>query len=153
MKHLLTFLLAVVLLFCSSCKSKKQVLDKPEDLISRSTMVNIIADSYIIESTVHLAPDSLDRRELTRQYYKELFNRYKITREQFIHSIDYYVSEESSAEKLLSDASELVTKKRKEHNVPENTVVGESDGSGIPESAVPTPIEKAPTPVENKARR
>ena len=116
-------------------------------------MVHIIAESYIIESTIHLAPDPMDRRTLTREYYKELFNRYKITREQFVHSIDYYVSEESSAEKLLSDASALVTKMRKDHNIPDKTVPVQEDGSGFPESGVPTPTDTTQIPNQTKSRR
>lgn len=112
MKKILYILIAICMFCCCNCRSKKQVLDKPDDLIARSTMVNIIAESYIIESTVHLANDTINKRELTRLYYKDLFNRYKITREQFIHSIDYYVSEEGSAERLLTEASNLIAKKR-----------------------------------------
>ncbi len=113
MKKLLYLLLCCCLtgLSLSSCKNKKQVLDAPEDLISRNKMVNIIADAYLIESTIHLTPDSIPKREITQQYYKELFQRYNITRDQFVRSLNYYVSEQSSAEKLLMEASALVTEK------------------------------------------
>ncbi len=117
MRKILYFLFIFCLILCTNCRNKKQVLDKPDNLISRNTIVKIIADSYLIESTIHLSPDSIDRSEKTQLYYKELFNRYKVTREQFIQSIDYYVSEESSAEKLLSEASALIAQKCKEQHV------------------------------------
>ena len=112
-------LLCCTLCLCS-CHNKKQVLDKPEDLINRNTMVDIIAESYIIESVIHTSPDSIDKPTMTNLYYCELFNRYHITKEQFISSMEYYISEQSSAEKLLSDASERIAKKRQELNVPEH---------------------------------
>lgn len=121
MKRLLLFILATVLLTLAGCRSKKQVLDKPDNLINRSTMVNIIAESYIIESTVHTSPDTVNRAALAKIHYRDLFNRYKITREQFESSLNYYISEENSAEALLAEASALIIKKRKELNIPEVT--------------------------------
>lgn len=130
MKRLLLFILATLLLTFAGCRSKKQVLDKPDDLISRSTMVNVIAESYIIESTVHTSPDTVSRAALAKIYYRDLFNRYKITRKQFESSLNYYISEESSAEALLADASALIVKKRKELNIPEvTTTPGDAPGS------------------------
>lgn len=118
MKGKIIALLCGILLLCCGCHNKKQVLDKPEGLIPRSTMVEIIAECYMIEGTIHTSPPEEDRFELTRAYYKDLFQRYHITKEQFVNSVNYYVSEESSAEKLLSEASDLVMKKRKELDVP-----------------------------------
>lgn len=123
MKRLLIFLLAASTLAFAGCRSKKQVLDKPDNLINRNTMVNIIAESYIIESTVHTSADTVNRAALAKLYYRELFNRYKLTREQFETSLNYYISEESSAEALLADASALIVKKRKELNIPEVTTM------------------------------
>ena len=107
-------LLAVAALF-SGCKSKKQVMEKPDKLINRVTLVNILAESYLIESTLQMTPkDSIKKEDLARLYYKDLFDRYQITNEQFESSIAYYISEEKSAEKLLNDASALIVSKKSE---------------------------------------
>ena len=107
--------LCVLVTLFSSCKSKKMVMEKPDDLINRITLVNILAESYIIESTLQFSPaDSIPKDEMARRYYKDLFDRYKITNEQFESSIAYYVSEEKSAEKLLNDASALIISKKEE---------------------------------------
>ncbi|MCQ2275912.1 MAG: DUF4296 domain-containing protein [Bacteroidales bacterium] len=139
MKRSLYILIAIVLVCFASCKSKKQVLDKPEGLINRSTMVKIIADSYIIESTVHLSADTISKSELAQKYYKELFQRYNITREQFVSSINYYVSEESSAEKLLSDASKLIEKKRESYHIPAVSEDKTNSGAGAVDIASGSP--------------
>lgn len=107
--------LCVLVTQFSSCKSKKMVMEKPDNLINRITLVNILAESYIIESTLQFSPaDSIPKDEMARRYYKDLFDRYKITNEQFESSIAYYVSEEKSAEKLLNDASALIISKKGE---------------------------------------
>ena len=99
----------------AGCNNKQHVMEKPDNLINRITLVNILADSYLIESTLQMTPqDSIGKDELARRYYKDLFDRYHITNEQFASSIAYYVSEEKSADKLLSDASALIVSKKSE---------------------------------------
>lgn len=106
----LLFLLATIF---AACNSKKHVMEKPDHLINRITLVNILAESYIIESYLQLSlPDSVSKDEQARRYYKDLFDRYKITNEQFETSIAYYISEEKSAERLLNDASALIVSKK-----------------------------------------
>lgn len=122
MNKITTILFAsFVLLSClSGCNSKKQVMEKPDNLINRITLVNILADSYLIESTLQLSPnDTLGRDELARLYYKDLFDRYHITNEQFESSVAYYISEEKSAEKLLNDAATLIVSKKTEMSMAE----------------------------------
>jgi hypothetical protein len=90
-------------------------MEKPDKLINRVTLVNILAESYLIESTLQMVPkDSINKEDLARLYYKDLFDRYQITNEQFESSIAYYISEEKSAEKLLNDASALIVSKKSE---------------------------------------
>ena len=105
--------------FFTACNSKKQVMEKPDHLINRITLVNILAESYLIESTLQLTkPDSIGKSDLARLYYKDLFDRYQITNEQFESSVAYYISEEKSAEKLLNDAAALIVSKKSELTLP-----------------------------------
>jgi hypothetical protein len=111
----ITLALLLIAALLSGCNSKKQMMDKPDNLINRITLVNILAESYLIESTLQMtSPDSINKEELARQYYKDLFDRYHITNEQFESSVAYYVSEEKSAEKLLNDAATLIVSKKTE---------------------------------------
>lgn len=122
----ITLVLVALLMFFAGCKSKKQVMERPEHLINRITLVNILAESYLIESTLQMTPDdTIPKDELARRYYKDLFDRYKITNEQFESSIAYYVSEEKSAEKLLNDASAIIINKRNEQALSETETTTE----------------------------
>ncbi len=119
MNKLTKILILVVALaaILAGCKSKKHVMEKPDNLINRITLVNILAESYMIESTLQMTiPDTIGKDELARRHYKELFDRYHITNEQFESSIAYYISEEKSASKLLNDASALLVSKRSDHD-------------------------------------
>ena len=113
--HILLAIIIAVMVVLAGCNDKKKVMKKPPHLINRITLVNILAESYLIESTLQMTiPDSISKDELARRYYKDLFDRYHITSEQFESSVAYYVSEEKSAEKLLNDASALIVNKKNE---------------------------------------
>ena len=114
LSHIWILFIAFITLMVG-CNDKKRVMEKPDHLINRITLVNILAESYLIESTLQMTPtDTIPKEELARQYYKDLFDRYHITNEQFESSIAYYISEEKSAEKLLNDASALIVSKKSE---------------------------------------
>lgn len=114
LSHIWILFIAFITLL-TGCNDKKHVMEKPDHLINRITLVNILAESYLIESTLQMSPtDSIPKEELARRYYKDLFDRYHITNEQFESSVAYYVSEEKSAEKLLNDASALIVTKKSE---------------------------------------
>ena len=125
--HILLTVIAAIVLVLSGCNDKKKVMKNPPHLINRITLVNILAESYLIESTLQMTiPDSISKDELARRYYKDLFDRYHITNEQFESSVAYYISEEKSAEKLLNDASALIVNKKNEmmiDNNPENNIL------------------------------
>ncbi len=115
-----------MLLFFSGCH-KKQVQEKPDGLIERNTMVEIIAESYIIESIVAYNPeDSVNRFKTTKEYYKELFDRHHVTRDQFNKSIEYYMGDEDDADKMLSEASQIIIKKRKKLNLNDSIAANSS---------------------------
>jgi hypothetical protein len=110
-KHTLIglFIIAVLLSACN----KKQLMPKPNNLIPYDKMVDIMAESYVIESMVYyLSPDS-DKVTITRSLYSNLFNEYNITNDQFRTSIKYYLAEKSSADKILQSVSENIAEKRK----------------------------------------
>ncbi len=130
--HILFILIAAVMMVLSGCNDKKKVMKKPPHLINRITLVNILAESYLIESTLQMSvPDTIKKEELARRYYKDLFDRYKITNEQFESSVAYYVSEEKSAEKLLNDASALIVNKKNELMIDDPNLTAAPDTQAV----------------------
>lgn len=107
-KRILLFLSLCIVIILSSCNSKKMMKEKPDDLIQRDSMISILADEYIIESSLFFAPQEYDKQTLTRQLYKELFAKHNISREQYMRSVEYYLSNEDVAKDLLSEVSQEV---------------------------------------------
>ncbi len=137
-RNIACLLLIPTILLLAGCH-KKQVQEKPENLIGRSTMVKLIAESYLIESVVGMNPeDTLNRFKSTKEYYKDLFDRYHVTREQFNKSIEYYMGDEEDAEKLLSEASALIMKKKQELAL-QDTVTQQVDISADFSAPIPPP--------------
>lgn len=113
-KRFLYILLIPLVLLSAGCH-KKQVQKRPDNLISRSTMANILAEACIIESLITLyPPDTINQVESTRGYYHDLFERYHVTREQFNASMQYYMGDEDAANKLVNETNAIIVAKKKE---------------------------------------
>ena len=109
----LWILLIPIMLLAAGCH-KKQSQKKPDNLINRNTLINIIAETYIIESLITLnPPDTINQVESSRGYYHDLFERYHITREQFNASMQYYMGDEDAANQIIREANEIIAKKQK----------------------------------------
>ncbi|MCR4737887.1 MAG: DUF4296 domain-containing protein [Bacteroidales bacterium] len=126
MKKTVLYFLIVGILFAVAGCHKKQVQEKPSDLIPKKVIVNVIAECYLIESYIQVLTDTFERCHIPPFLYKEMFNRYGITRPQFISSINYYLGDEDQAEKLLTEASVIVAAKHKEYAKADSAALAES---------------------------
>ena len=114
MKKTFLYILLIPLMLSFTGCHKKQVQKRPDNLIGRSTMANILAEAYIIESLITLNPeDTLNNVESARGYYHDLFERYHVTREQFNTSMQYYMGDEDAVNKLVKDANDILAATRK----------------------------------------
>ena len=79
-KKIIRFCLLLPLLFLMSCSSKPLV-EPPADLIAEDTIVQLVAEQLVIESTVFSAPPDYDKDGLTRAFYSQLFEKYNVSME------------------------------------------------------------------------
>ncbi|WP_369752670.1 DUF4296 domain-containing protein [Flavobacterium sp. WC2409] len=86
MKKLLSFLLIVVTFL--SCK--EEVITKPEGLIEKGKMVNIMYDLALLEAIKYQNPTSLNTNKINAPDY--IYKKYKIDSLQFAQSNVYYAS-------------------------------------------------------------
>ena len=115
MKKIIIWILIIPLMALATGCHKKQVQEKPEKLIPRNTIVKMVAECFVIENMVGYNPaDTVNRFESTKAYYKDMFDRYQVTREQFNTSIQYYFGDEDMAEKILNEANAIITKQKNE---------------------------------------
>lgn len=71
-----------------SCTEK--IIEKPEDLISKDKMVNIVYDLAIMTAAKNISPTVLEDYHIETMNY--LFTKYKIDSVQFVRSDLYYAS-------------------------------------------------------------
>ncbi|MES2804313.1 DUF4296 domain-containing protein [Flavobacterium sp. 11] len=87
MRKIITFL-TIVTLFVSC---KEEVVNKPERLIEKDVMVDIMYDLSILEAIRNQNPASLDTFKINSRDY--IFKKYKIDSVQFAKSNVYYASD------------------------------------------------------------
>jgi hypothetical protein len=87
MRKIIT-LLTIITLFVSC---KEEVVNKPERLIEKDVMVDIMYDLSILEAIKYQNPTSLDTFKINPREY--VFKKYKIDSLQFAKSNVYYASD------------------------------------------------------------
>ena len=76
-------------------------------------MAEVLADIHIAEATIQLASSEDDTIHQTYiNYYNAVFEKYKITREQYIQSMDYYIKNPLLLQKIYEDVTEILSTKR-----------------------------------------
>ena len=87
MRKIITFLSVIALLV--SCK--QEVIDKPEQLIERDVMVDIMYDLSILEAMKYQNPTTLDTFKINPREY--ILKKYKIDSLQFAKNNVYYAAD------------------------------------------------------------
>ena len=95
------------LLFLASCSSKPAV-EPPADLIAEDTIVQMVAEQLVIESTVFNAPPIYDKDGLTRALYSQLFEKYSVTVPRYRSSLTYYFVDKERMNNILTRAKERI---------------------------------------------
>lgn len=102
-------LLATVFVFIS-CKD--EVIKKPNRLIEKETMVNIMYDLSVLDGIKYQNPSSLDSFKINPKKY--IYNKYKIDSVQFAQSNIYYASNYEEYSGIIDEINNRLTKKKSE---------------------------------------
>lgn len=75
-----------------SCSEKKaDTIKKPDNLIPKEKMILILVDVHLVEGTLSsVSKNELNTQDYSLYYYKSIFAKHKINKEQFDLSIKYY---------------------------------------------------------------
>lgn len=88
MKNLFLLLLAVLLV--TACSQEEE---KPGNLLTKETMVRVLADMHIAEAKVKNLRVSTDSaRQVYSIYELKIFDEWNITPEQYTQSYEYYLT-------------------------------------------------------------
>jgi hypothetical protein len=102
-------LLATVFVFIS-CKD--EVIKKPNRLIEKETMVNIMYDLSVLDGIKYQNPSSLDSFKINPKKY--IYSKYKIDSVQFAQSNIYYASNYEEYSGIIDEINNRLTKKKSE---------------------------------------
>jgi len=99
MKNLLIVLLSLIVVGCNSTE------ERPELVISKEEMINVMTDVQIAESFIKLKFTLRnDSVQLTDSIYNAIFKKYNLTKESYDSSFSYYVSKPEVLQEIYEAA-------------------------------------------------
>ena len=91
------------LLFLASCSSKP-IVEPPADLIAEDTIVQMVTEQLVIESTIFNAPLNYSKETLTQALYSQLFEKYNVSVPRYRASLTYYFADKERMDDILTRA-------------------------------------------------
>lgn len=98
----------VVLLVFVSCK--EEVVKKPNRLIEKDVMVNIMYDLSLLEAVKYQSPAILDSNKISPKQY--IYKKYKVDSLQFAQSNVYYASDYEEYKNMFEQMTKRLDQKK-----------------------------------------
>ena len=114
MKRLVTLITALLLL--TSCgKEKPENTRIPKDIIGPDKMEKVLTDVHLVEgSLVYIRSKKGNYEELKNYYYRFIFKKHNISREQYEKSLAFYQDHIDLLEEIYVKVFENIEKRRSE---------------------------------------
>ena len=106
MKKGVLFFILISLIF--SCN--EEVLKKPENLIEKDIMVDVMYDLALLEAIKYQSPNALQAHKINPDEY--IYKKYKIDNTQFVRSTMYYASDYKEYKKMYDQINLRLVKKK-----------------------------------------
>jgi hypothetical protein len=103
-----TFLLLTLLVGFISCKD--EAVNKPDNLIAKDKMIDVMYDLSILDAMKYQNLASLDTYKVNPSQY--IFKKYKIDSVQFAHSNIYYASNYTNYKEMYDDVIKRIEAKK-----------------------------------------
>jgi hypothetical protein len=100
--------LMLVLVAFLSCK--EDTIKKPNDLVDKETMVNIMYDISLFDAIKYQSPATLDSAKITAPKY--IFKKYKVDSLQFAQSNKYYATDFKEYKKMYEEVNTRLKDKK-----------------------------------------
>lgn len=98
----------ILLLLLLGVACSEKVIEKPEDLIPREKMVNILYDLSLINAGKAIDPIALERHSIKPMEY--VFRKYEVDSAQFVRSDLYYAAMPLEYEAIYRELEERLEK-------------------------------------------
>ena len=104
-KGVLFFILISLILSC-----KEEVVKKPENLIEKEIMVDVMYDLALLEAIKYQSPNALQSHKINPDEY--IYKKYKIDSAQFVQSNMYYASDYKEYKKMYDQINSRLVKNK-----------------------------------------
>ena len=104
-KGVLFFILISLILSC-----KEEVVKKPENLIEKEIMVDVMYDLALLEAIKYQSPDAIETHKINPDEY--IYKKYKIDNTQFVRSNMYYASDYKEYKKMYDQINSRLVKNK-----------------------------------------
>ena len=104
-KGVLFFILISLILSC-----KEEVVKKPENLIEKEIMVDVMYDLALLEAIKYQSPDAIETHKINPDEY--IYKKYKIDSAQFVQSNMYYASDYKEYKKMYDQINSRLVKNK-----------------------------------------
>jgi len=104
-KGLLFFILISLILSC-----KEEVVKKPENLIEKEVMVDVMYDLALLEAIKYQSTNALETHKINPDEY--IYKKYKIDSAQFVQSNMYYASDYKEYKNMYDQINSRLAKNK-----------------------------------------
>ena len=105
----MTKILSIILLFLLSISCNSNAIKKPENLIEREKMVDIIYDLSILEAAKSQKPIVLEQYQIQSNSY--VYKKYQIDSLQFANSVKYYATDFENYHTIYDSVNKRIERK------------------------------------------
>ena len=106
MKKGVLFFILINLIF--SCK--EEFVKKPENLIEKDIMVDVMYDLALLEAIKYQSPNAIETHKINPDEY--IYKKYKIDSAQFVQSNMYYASDYKEYKKMYDQINSRLAKNK-----------------------------------------
>jgi hypothetical protein len=129
MKKLFAILFIAVLAFVAC---DKLPVEKPENLIKKGKMIDMLVDIHIAEATYkHMRYDSVFRSSSSADFYYSVLEKYQVPDSVFEKSFVFYASTPKSFEKMYRKVMSKLSEKEQQYSGRKNELLEFEDDAKI----------------------
>jgi len=104
------FPVLLVILVTLSCSRKEKAQPRPEEVLGKEELIAILTDLQLVESILPLYQKGSGFEQKRITYFKAVFDKHNITREQFEKSLAYYQKDLKEYDEILAGVIERLSK-------------------------------------------
>lgn len=119
------YIFILVILFSTVLSCEESAVEKPENLIKKREMIDMMVDLHIAEATFNNRKnqDTLVGKSSSMDFYQSVLNKYQVPDTLFEKSLIFYLSSPKSFEKMYRQVSSKLSEMEQEYSGRKNELI------------------------------